>query len=54
MTTTRWIDLVLAGAVAVVPAVLCSVLAYAVTTAVSVTVLGHHAVFDRRLTARQA
>lgn len=54
MTTTRWIGLVLAGAVAVVPAVLCSVLAYAVTTAVSVTVLGHHAVFDSRLTVRQA
>ncbi|MBF9066896.1 hypothetical protein [Streptacidiphilus fuscans] len=54
MTTTRGIELALAIAVAVVPALLCAVLASAVTTTVCLTVLGHHAVLGRRLTARQA
>ncbi|MEY9845460.1 hypothetical protein ABH940_002538 [Streptacidiphilus sp. BW17] len=54
MTTTRGIELALAAAVVIVPALLCAVLASAVTTAVCLTVLGHHAVLGRRLTARQA
>lgn len=42
-------------AVVAVPALICAIVAYAVTAAVSTTVLGHHAVLGRRpLTARQA
>jgi len=55
MTTARVIDVAVAAAVVAVPALVCAAFAYAVTTAVSITVLGHHAVLGRRhLTARQA
>ncbi|WP_370153361.1 glycerophosphoryl diester phosphodiesterase membrane domain-containing protein [Streptacidiphilus sp. EB129] len=55
MTTGRVVDAALAAAVVVVPALFCAAFAYAVTTAVSITVLGHHAVLGQQpLTARQA
>ncbi|MBO0816785.1 MAG: glycerophosphoryl diester phosphodiesterase membrane domain-containing protein [Actinobacteria bacterium] len=55
MTAGRVTDVAIAAAVVVVPAVACAVFASAVAAAVSVTVLGHHAVLGRRpLTARQA
>lgn len=55
MTTGRVVDVVIDAAVVVVPALVCAAFAYAVAAAVSVTVLGHHAVLGRQpLTARQA
>jgi hypothetical protein len=55
MTTGRLIDVTLAASVVIVPALLCAAFASAVTTAVSVTVLGHRAVLGREsLTVRQA
>lgn len=55
MTTGRVVYVAVAAAVVVVPALVCAAFAYAVTSAVSITVLGHHAVLGRQpLTARQA
>ncbi|WP_406135854.1 hypothetical protein [Streptomyces sp. NBC_01089] len=53
--TSHLSGMVTAGAVVLVPALICATVAYAVTATVSITVLGRHAVLGRRPpTARQA
>ena len=55
LTAGRSLDIAAAIAVVAVPALICATLAYALTAAVSTTVLGHHAVLgDQPLSARQA